>query len=252
MQIRIPFEKLKWFICIIIIFTSCSTHYYIKDTSYKNYIIGSSLQKDAAIYVMMQPYRDSVATSLNNIIGYTSTTLQKVQPEGTLGNFMADALLYMAQQKFGVPVDAAFINEGGIRLNQLPAGAITRSKIFELMPFDNRVVVQRIKGSVLQEFLNLTARNGGWPVAGITMQLQNNKAINVTINGASLDTNKIYTIANSDYVANGGDNAAMLTTIPQEDIGCLMRDALVEYIQILNNKGVKNLGKLQNRIINAQ
>jgi hypothetical protein len=32
------------------------------------------------------------------------------------------------------------MNSGGIRLPEMPAGAITQGKIFELMPFDNLMV----------------------------------------------------------------------------------------------------------------
>jgi hypothetical protein len=35
---------------------------------------------------------------------------------------MADAILYSASKKFNTTVDAAFVNYGGIRLNQLAKG----------------------------------------------------------------------------------------------------------------------------------
>ena len=80
----------------------------------------------------------------------------------------------------------------------------------------------------MQQFLDLTAARGGWPVAGITMHIKDNKAVDVMINGKPLDPNATYTTANSDFVANGGDNADMLRQIPQLTNGYLMRDALVE------------------------
>jgi hypothetical protein len=43
-----------------------------------------------------------------------------------------------------------------------------------------------MKGSVLQQFLDLTAARGGWPVAGITMHIKDNKAVDVMINGSHL------------------------------------------------------------------
>ena len=47
------------------------------------------------------------------VIGTAETTLQKKQPEGTLGNFLGLMLYCQAPEKFNVPVNAAFLNPGG-------------------------------------------------------------------------------------------------------------------------------------------
>jgi 2',3'-cyclic-nucleotide 2'-phosphodiesterase (5'-nucleotidase family) len=57
----------------------------------------------------------------------------------------------MAEQKFGKKVDAAFINYGGIR-SYIAKGEITVGKIYELMPFDNLIVLQDLKGAVFKSF----------------------------------------------------------------------------------------------------
>lgn len=54
----------------------------------------------------------------------------------------------------------------------MPKGDVTRGRIFEIMPFDNLLILQKLKGTVLQEFLDIIATDGGWPVAGITMQIK--------------------------------------------------------------------------------
>lgn len=189
---------------------------------------------------------------MNEVVGFADKTLDKKQPEGTLGNFMVDALYYGAKQHFGITPDAAVVNNGGIRLTQLPAGPVTRGKVFELMPFDNLVVIQKVKGDVLQQFLDLAAQSKGWPVHGIKMQIKDKKAVNVTVNGSPLDPNKTYTLVNSDYLANGGDNAIMLKAIPQQNIGYLMRDALFDYIKSLRAEGKNISANEQKRVENAQ
>lgn len=189
---------------------------------------------------------------MNDIVGIAEKTLEKKTPEGTLGNFMVDAFLAMAREKYGTRVDIAFLNDGGIRLNQLPAGNVTRGKIFELMPFDNLLILQKIKGDVLQSYLDLTASNGGWPVAGMTMQIKDKKAVNILIGDKPIDRNTIYTVANSDFLANGGDNAAMLRPIPQQANGYLMRDALFDYIIKLKSQGKNISANQENRVTYAQ
>jgi 5''-nucleotidase/2'',3''-cyclic phosphodiesterase and related esterases len=189
---------------------------------------------------------------MNDVIGIAEKSLEKKAPEGTLGNFMADAFFIMANEKFQTKVDVAFMNFGSIRLTQLPAGNVTRGKIFELMPFDNVLLLQKMKGTVLQQLLDHIAGRGGWPVAGMTMQIKDKKAVNVLIGGKPLDPEATYITANSDFVANGGDDAAMLRTIPQINIGYLMRDALFDYINKLKSQGKNITANEENRVTNAQ
>jgi 2',3'-cyclic-nucleotide 2'-phosphodiesterase (5'-nucleotidase family) len=231
---------------------SCNPAWQSATTSYYSYRINTDRQSDAGLSALLQPYSDSVNKSMNDVLGFNENTLEKKQPEGSLGNFMADAVLYTAEKKFDTHIDAALINFGGVRLNQLPAGNITRGKLYELMPFDNLVVLQKIKGTVLQEFLDHVAGRGGWPVAGISMQIKNAKAVNIFVNAKKIDPDTEYIIANSDYIANGGDDVLMLKLIPQQNIGYLMRDALIEYVSDLTAKGKHITVTSSNRVSNAE
>lgn len=226
----------------LLIFTgaSCHTSYRVQSLQYKEYHITAEQPKSAAMKTMLQPYNDSVWSSMNGVIATADIALEKKQAGGSLGNFMADAYFVMAKEKYNLPIDIAFMNYGGIRLAQLPAGPVTRGKIYELMPFDNMIVIQRMKGSQLMELLNHIASRGGWPVAGMTLQMVDKKAVNVVIGGQPLDLSKTYITANSDFVANGGDDCFMLRSIPQERYGYLMRDALFDYITKLKKQG-KNI-----------
>ena len=96
------------------------------------------------------------------------------------------------------------------------------------------------------------ASRGGWPVTGLTMQVKDKKAINVKINGQPLDLSKTYRVVNSDYVANGGDDAAMLKSIPQQNIGYLMRDAILDYVAALKAEGKSILPTEEIRVSYAQ
>ncbi len=240
------------FTLLIIQASSCKTAYQPQSLQYKDYRISSSQPGDSVLLSVIKPYSDSVNMSMNNVIGIAEKSLEKKIPECTLGNFMADAFFSMANEKFRTKVDVAFMNFGGIRLTQLPAGNVTRGKIFELMPFDNVLLLQKMKGTVLQQLLDHIAGRGGWPVSGMTMQIKDKKAVNVLIGGKPLDPEAIYTTANSDFVANGGDDAAMLRTIPQINIGYLMRDALFDYIGKLKSQGKNITANEENRVTNAQ
>ena len=237
---------------LIVFAVSCSTTYVPITAEHAGYRISDSLSRDTFLQTLMRPYRDSVDRSMNQVIGTAVKSLEKKQPEGTLGNFMADAMYYAGSKKYGIPVDGAFVNYGGVRITQLAAGPVTRSKVFEMMPFDNLVIIQRLKGSELQSFLNLIADRGGWPMSGITMHIRDKKAVNVKVGGQPLDMNKTYTIINSDYVASGGDNAVMLKNLPQESNGYLMRDAIFDYIKMLQAERKDINANIENRVTNDQ
>jgi 2',3'-cyclic-nucleotide 2'-phosphodiesterase (5'-nucleotidase family) len=249
-------KKKSFFALFVVLFCfaglSCNTTYQSQSLQYNSYRINDKQAKDSAMLSFLQPYSANVNKTMNDVVGIADISLDKKQPEGPLGNFMVDAFLTMAAEKYGVKVDAAFVNSGGIRLNQLPAGNITNGKIFELMPFDNLLIIQKLKGEVFQQFLDLTAAKGGWPVAGITMQIKEKKAINIVIGGKPLDPAATYTIANSDFIANGGDNADMLRTVPQITNGYLMRDAILDYIKKLKDQGKNISANIENRVTNAQ
>lgn len=240
------------FLLFTFLFFSCAAIYQPQQVSYKNYRISNSNEANNRVHQILRPYSDSVNKTMNEVIGRTSQSLEKKQPESTLGNFMADAVLAMAVANYDTKVDAAFINYGGIRLNQVAAGEITRGKIFELMPFDNVLILQKIRGDVLQQFLDLVAGKGGWPVAGLSMKIKDKKAVDVVINGKPLDPSVIYTIANADYVANGGDDADMLRVIPQHSNGYLVRDAIIDYIKNRKREGKDISATIENRVIYVQ
>lgn len=189
---------------------------------------------------------------MNDVIAVAGMALEKKQPESTLGNVVADAMLAMAKEKYNTNADAAFVNFGGIRLPSLAAGNITRGKIFELSPFDNIIVLLKVDGKVMKQFLDLVAGRGGWPCAGITYQIKDKQAVNISIGGNPISDNNIYTIALVDYIANGGDDCVFLKPIPQQNNGYLFRDGIIEYFSRLNKEGKQITAKIENRVTNVQ
>ncbi len=192
---------------------------------------------DSSLIIMLRPYKDSLDKSMNHIIATLDQDLEKKMPEGTLGNMMADAMLVQAGKVFGIKPDLALMNAGGIRLPAIKAGNVTLGKIYELHPFDNKLVMMRISGETLRQLLDLTASRGGWPLAGGRITIKNKQAINILIQGLPLDLNVNYWIALSDYVASGGDDADMLKGFKLEQKDYLIRTAIIDYLSGLQKIG---------------
>jgi 2',3'-cyclic-nucleotide 2'-phosphodiesterase (5'-nucleotidase family) len=241
------------FIAIVycVVLQACATS---KTTQleHQNYTIDKSQAIDSAVYKMLTVYRDSVFATTNAVIGFSTTGLTKKQPESGLGNFITDAFKWYAQKSYNIDIDAAFVNAGGIR-SYLPKGDISLGKIYELMPFDNQIVIQKLKGNILQELLNKAAEKGGWPVsAGLIYGIKDGKAVEITINNKPINFEATYTIANSDYIANGGDNCTMLKGIAMLNNNILMRDAIIEYIKLKTSQGSPINSVTENRVFYAK
>ena len=227
---------------------ACNRQYTPTSVQYLQKPVGSGAPADSALQRLMAPYRDSLYNAMSTVLGTLAQPLEKHQPDGSLNRFVADAMLYGARKIFDMPVQAAFVNYGGVRLNDVPAGPLTRGRIFELMPFDNALVVQTVSGVVLQQYLNLAAQRGGWPVAGVSYVIKEGKATQVVVDGSPLEPQRQYHIAHSDYIANGGDEINLFITLPQQNRGYLLRDALLDYVASFTQQGKPVTVPLQPRI----
>ena len=215
---------------------SCNTSYKAENVHYSNYRIQQNTVENKLLTPVIKPYADSVNKLMSVVIGYNELPLEKKRQGNTLGFFITDAYLEMARQKMGVNVDAAFMNSGGIRLPDLASGPITQGKIYELMPFDNLMVLLKVKGSLLKQYLDTLAANDGIIESGITMQIANKTVQQVMIGGKPLDLNGDYIIVHSDYVVI---NSNLLKNINRTVKGYLLRDAILDYIKLNNAQGKK-------------
>lgn len=240
----------RLFTIAILLFTVKLSSQPITKVAYKNYLIDRSAKEDSNIVNLLQPYTDSVIHYMNEVIGFSNKAFYKKQPESALGNLLADAMKVYAIKAFKTNVDAAFINFGSIRL-YIPKGEIKRQTIYDLMPYDNLIVLQTVNGNTLHQLLDLFAFKGGCACSGFTMKIKNQVATDVFINNAPLNDTAMYTISILDYLANGGDGCTMLKNVQKQNRNILYRTALTDYIQTFTNEGKPVTANIENRITNA-
>jgi 2',3'-cyclic-nucleotide 2'-phosphodiesterase (5'-nucleotidase family) len=216
-----------YYACLLWLLSACTTSHALVRYDYTPRRMTDSLRAyDHHIDSLIQPYRMRMEREMGTVIAVSDTILTRTQPESDLGNLLADILL--EQTNHAHHVDIAVINFGGVRLQQLPAGNITLGTAFELMPFDNRVVLLRMRGDTLQRLFDHMAAVGGWPIAGARFTIHDHHATQIMIAGQALSTTQYYTIAISDYLANGGDKLDILKVLPQIATGKLLRDVFID------------------------
>jgi len=160
--------------------------------------------------------------------------LQRQGDEYTLGRLIADA------ERNIVKTDVAIINNGGIRAD-LPAGMLTYGDLFQVEPFQNRLVRVTVTGDVLRAALEhmLAGERPDGHVSGVEVWYDSQKPAGRRItkirlaDGKGIDGGHKYTLAVPDFLATGGSGFAMLTSAPAQDAGIVDVDALITYLSVL-------------------
>ena len=205
----------KYFITIIafILLMSCKQEMHLTRIEGKRIEINDSLSDNQDIEAFIKPYREHVNNDLDSILAYSVDTYTKNDGElnTAIGNFMADAVKEMANPIFktrtGKNIDIVMLNHGGIRAI-LSKGNITARTAFQIMPFENSVVVTGLKGTSVKEMVNyLQKAKRAHPISGMSIRLNSNfELLDAKVKGEVIDDNKTYYVATNDYLYNGGDN----------------------------------------------
>lgn len=198
----------------------------------KNIYITDSLADDEAMDAIIQPYKHELDSKMNTKISHTNTELNKSGDNSNLGSLLADYTFEgadeWAKKNNQPPVDAAVINIGGIR-TIIPKGDILTKQIYEVMPFENEIVIVKLHGKDVEglfDYYLATQKNN--PVSHLIIETDNQSISKKLINGKPVDYNKDYYIATSDYLAMGGDNMAFFGKGKLIATGIKMRDLFIE------------------------
>ncbi|WP_312994100.1 5'-nucleotidase [Chryseobacterium flavum] len=201
----------------------------------KNISINNELKNDEEFVKVIEPYKLKLDKEMNQKISHTSVDLTKQGDNSNLGNLLADYTFEggneWAKTNLKKNVDAALINIGGIRTT-IAKGDIMLKNVFEVMPFENEVVIVKMKGADLQglfEYYAKTQVNN--PVSHLYIETNNGQVIKSLINGKTVDPAKDYYIATSDYLALGGDNMKFFAKGETIATGIKMRDLFIDYFK---------------------
>lgn len=222
--------------------------------------VDSSVPDDRAVDKMLRVYAPKVR-ALDQVIGKLKGDLKKgTVGAGSLGNFVADGILVQSNTKLRKPAVLALTNSGGLRKNIISEGDLTLRDIFELLPFENALVVFDLTGAQVLDLLrvNLSHRDAQ---AGARLQYRINSDKQLELESAKLvidgvetniDPASTYTVICIDYLLNvtGGDYAAILkqakNTMP---LGLTTRDAITNYVKAETAAGREIKSTLDGRFV---
>ncbi len=245
---------LQYFVLFLTIsaLVSCNQQkFYLTKIEGQKLGITNSNAELAAIENYIKPYRDSIDTDLNATLAYAPQTIDKSgEWQSPLGSLQADVslergnLIFKSREKKSI--DICLLNHGGIRAI-INKGNVTSRTAFEIMPFENSLIVIGLKGNQIKEIASyIIESKKPQPLSGMTFSIdKNNNAQNILVQGKPIDETKTYYVATSDYLSNGGDNMKFFAkSVEKYDLDYKLRNVLIDYfkevdtIPIINDKRI--------------
>ncbi|SHG18222.1 5'-nucleotidase, C-terminal domain [Flavobacterium fluvii] len=244
-------DVLKLFVIFLTFFlsVSCSKqNYNVTKIEGKQIAITDKEKQSPQFENFIKPYRDHIDQDLSSVLAYSPETLDKSSGkwQTPIGNLLADVTLqrgntiFMTREKKNI--DFCILNHGGIR-SILPKGNITSRTAFEIMPFENSLVVIALKGEQVLELVDyFIATKKPHPLSGITFTIgKDNVAKNILVQGKPVEKDAIYYVATNDYLSNGGDNMNFFKKGVQKfDLNYKLRNILIDYFKEVDTITAKN------------
>jgi len=197
--------------------------------------VSSNTAKDSAMLAFIAPYKDSLKTFTAGIVGKTDTGYFPERPSSNLSNLCADLVFGFAdsclKSQTAFPLDIAVLNMGGLR-TALPNGEITMGNMYEVIPFENSVVLLKLSGGAMDSLFRHIIRRGGEPISGLKLEVDEKLQYTAWLGQRRFDSRRDYWVATSDYLAFGGDGFTMFKS-PMQIVYLkkTVRDVLIDGVQ---------------------
>ena len=196
--------------------------------------------ENKSVDAFVAPYRDHINKDMDVVLAYAPETMDKSKGEWqtTIGNLMAEMTMEMGNPVFtkrtGRNIDICLLNHGGIRA-VLPKGNVTTRNAFEIMPFENSLIVVELKGAQIREMAEyILKEKKPHPLTGLKIIADKNtsKIKALLVNGKPVEENKIYFVGTSDYLSNGGDRMNFFKKgIQSYDMEYKLRNLMIDYFK---------------------
>lgn len=232
------FKHFVIYLTLLSVIGCSSTGFHVKRIEGSKTNINSNISETAAIEAYIKPYRMRVDAEMNAVLSVANQNFDKSGEWQTpMGNLLADAVMQEAAPLFlkrnNKSLDICLLNHGGIRAN-ISRGNVTTRTAFEVMPFENSLIVVALKGDVLIEMLQfIIAEKKPHPLAGITFAVgKDGNPKKIFIQGKPIDLDATYNVGTSDYLSGGGDKMDFFKKRSAFfDMDYKLRNILIDYFK---------------------
>ena len=224
------------------VFLSCSQQkIVVTKIEGKQININNTAELTPSVETFIKPYRENIEKDLSEILAFAPQNIDKTgEWQSSIGNLLADVVLDkgnpILKSRKNVSIDFCLLNHGGIRAI-IPKGNVTARTAFEIMPFENSLIIVAMKGSDILEIPTyIIKEKKPHPLSGMTFTIdKNNLANNILIQGKPINENKTYYVATSDYLANGGDNMTFFKKNSDKiNLDYKLRNILIDYFKTVD------------------
>lgn len=178
--------------------------------------ITSAIPEDPKVAAAIAPKAKEIQDTFGQVLCEAPKGLFRGRrgEENLLGYWVADLMREKAAAQLGQPVKFAITNQGGLRSNLRP-GTLKVSDIYEVLPFENELVVVEFTGAQIMQIVKEgVLRRSGEPVSGVKVELKGQpEAAQLVItweDGSPIDPKEVVKVATSDYLAASGDSMATI------------------------------------------
>lgn len=193
---------------------------------------------DADMAAFLVPYTEGIAHLREQIVHNAQTLTRSRGDGGPAGDWLADVMRDRAERVMGREVRFAIANAGGVRAD-LSEGPVTTEDLFQVMPFDNTLVVYELSPEDMARFAEFLATRGGYfPLSGGVLEKRGDEPARFLVDGEVWQPDGPTLVATNSYIAGGGDDADIFATFPEPtDSETFIRDMMVDWAQELAAQG---------------
>lgn len=201
--------------------------------------IDASLTAIDSIENFVAPYRTRIDQVLDSTLAYApkSLLLDDGKHSSSMGNLMADIVFSetapIFKSRTEKNLDFVVLNAGGVR-SIISAGNVTARNAYEVMPFENYIVVVELSGSATRQLIDFLAKSARrHPISGMLIVVDKNRSLeSITIQGEPFDESRSYFVATSDYLVQGGPSVGFFNEmVSVTDTDYLLRNAIIDYFK---------------------
>jgi 2',3'-cyclic-nucleotide 2'-phosphodiesterase (5'-nucleotidase family) len=105
--------------------------------------------------------------------------------------------------------------------------------VLEFMPYDNHLVILKLKGFDLERLVQQVAKAGGAPISGVRFSIgSNGRARGILVNSEVISPERDYLVATSNWAADGGDQfPALWSAVDRVDLQLQLKDLFIDYFK---------------------